>query len=205
MSDLTEAIISRRLARALVTPDESTEAEFQLPPEFWETDPRPAAVLVPLLKNDNAWEVLFTRRTASLVEHSGQVAFPGGRIEPGDASIESAALREAEEEIALQPKDVRRLGRLKQLRTITNYYVTPVVGVIPWPYPVRLALDEVSRVFTIPLSWLADPQNYEIRPRQLPAPHPPARVIYFQLFDGELLWGVSAQITLNLLRALQLI
>jgi 8-oxo-dGTP pyrophosphatase MutT (NUDIX family) len=205
MNELTEAIISRRLARALVAPDESIDAEFHLPPEFWETDPRPAAVLVPLLKKDNAWEVLFTRRTASLVEHSGQVAFPGGRVEPGDVSVESAALREAEEEIALQPKDVRRLGRLKQLRTITNYYVTPIVGVIPWPYPYSLALEEVSRVFTIPLSWLADPQNYEIRPRQLPTPHPPARVIYFQLFDGELLWGVSAQITLNLLKALQLI
>ena len=205
MNELTEAMISRRLAQALVSSGDSGEMEFQLPPEFWETDPRPAAVLVPLLRKEHVWEVLFTRREDSLVEHSGQVAFPGGRVDPADDSIEATALREAQEEIDLRPQDVRRLGRLRQLRTITNYYVTPVVGVIPWPYSFRLALNEVSRVFTIPLSWLSGPKNYEIRPRQYPTPHPPARVIYFQLYDGELLWGISAQITLNLLKALQLI
>jgi hypothetical protein len=94
---------------------------------------------------------------------------------------------------------------LKNLRTITNYCVTPVVCVIPWPYDFTLALEEVSRVFTIPLEWLADPENFEIQERELPAPYPPAQVIYFRLYDGELLWGVSAQIILNLLRALQLL
>jgi 8-oxo-dGTP pyrophosphatase MutT (NUDIX family) len=148
--------------------------------------------------------VLFTLRTAGLAEHSGQVAFPGGRADPQDATPEETALREALEEIALRPQDVRVLGRLKQLRTITNYCITPIVGVFPWPYPLELAREEVSRVFTIPLEWLADRDNHEVRMRELPHPFSPVPVIYFRLYEDELLWGVSAQITLNLLKALEL-
>ena len=113
-------------------------------------------------------------------------------------------MRETCEEIGLQPTDVRLLGCLNPLLTISNYCVTPVVGVMPWPYPLKLAEVEVSRVFTIPLAWLCQPENHEIRPRLLPPPYPPVPVVYFQRYDGELLWGISAQITLNLLAALRL-
>ena len=158
-----------------------------------------------MLRNLGKWEVLFTRRTSSLPEHSGQVAFPGGRADPEDDSPEDTALREAEEEINLDPSDVLVLGRLRELRTITNYCVQPIVGKIPWPYDFVLAKEEVSRVFSIPLEWLADPDNHKIQFRELPEPHPPAPVIYFDRYDGELLWGVSAEITLNFLESLQLI
>lgn len=113
-------------------------------------------------------------------------------------------MRETCEEIGLQPTDVRLLGCLNPLLTISNYCVTPVVGVMPWPYPLKLAEVEVSRVFTISLAWLCQPENHEIRPRLLPPPYPPVPVVYFQRYDGELLWGISAQITLNLLAALRL-
>jgi hypothetical protein len=76
------------------------------------------------------------------------------------------------------------------------------VGTIPWPYTLQLETREVSRAFTIPLEWLMNPENYEERPRLLPEPNPPVKVIYFKHYDGELLWGASARLTLALIRTL---
>jgi 8-oxo-dGTP pyrophosphatase MutT (NUDIX family) len=196
--------IAARLA--LIDHNEDQEARYKprFPPEIFTGFPLSASVLVPMLVKENEWHILFTRRTASLPEHSGQVAFPGGRADPEDDSPEETALREAMEEINLSPNDVQILGRLRELRTISNYCVQPIVGKIPWPYNFKIAKEEVSRIFTIPLEWLADPNNHRIQYRDLPAPHPPIPVIYFAKFDQELLWGVSAEITLNFLESLQL-
>jgi 8-oxo-dGTP pyrophosphatase MutT (NUDIX family) len=203
VDSLSEAEISRRLARAMLHSGADAQLEFPALPHFVSGAPRPAAVLVPLLCTESGWQILFTRRNADLPEHSGQVSFPGGRADPGDLSAEQTALRETEEEIGIRPADVRILGRLRDYLTITNYRVTPVVGAIPWPYPLTLAHQEVSRAFTIPLDWLADPGNYQARQRQLPEPHGQAQVIYFQPYDGEVLWGASARITLSLIQALK--
>ncbi len=199
MPVLTETEISRRLAAALALP-----AEEDCTAHWLTAVPRPAAVLIPFLSILDEWQLLFTRRTDRVADHKGQVAFPGGSADPDDPSAEYTALREAKEEIGLHPADVRVLGRLQELPTISNYCVTPMVGVIPWPYPLRLADVEVSRAFTIPLAWLADPSHHETRARTLPGTNTSVRVIYFQIYNGELLWGVSAQITLNLLAALGL-
>ncbi len=203
MFDLSEAEISRRLRHN----DHAGSADplLEYPPvlDWGQGKPIPAAVLVPLLRQDSNWRILLTRRNAALPEHSGQVAFPGGRADPGDSSPEFTALREAQEEIGLKPEDVRLLGRLPDYFTITNYLVTPVVGVLPWPYPLHPAGDEVSRVFSIPLDWLADPANHEERLRDLGPPYPPIRIIYFQPYDGEVLWGASARITLAMLHMLK--
>lgn len=164
--------------------------------------PRPAAVLIPFVRVDNEWHILFTRRNSDLPEHSGQVAFPGGRADHGDASPEQTALREAYEEIGLPPESVRILGRMNSFTTISNYNVTPVVGMAPWPFPIRIAYIEVSRVFTIPWAWLVDPSSHEIKYRALPSPREPIPVVYFKPYDGEVLWGVSAYIVLNLLEIL---
>ena len=88
--------------------------------------------------------------------------------------------------------------------TISNYRVTPVVAQIPWPYDVKAQIEEVSRIFTIPLKWLTAPKNRFIRHRKLPAFESPIPVIYFKDFDGEMLWGASARMTLLLLEALGL-
>lgn len=174
---------------------------------FVNGDPRPAAVLIPLLKQNERWEILFIHRSSVEGDHhSGQVAFPGGRMDPEDNSPEETALREAMEEIALAPKQVRILGNLEYMVTISNYQVTPVVGVIPWPTTLKAAPSEVQRIFTIPLVWLADPGNRELREQEIPGgsgngTHP---VHYFRHFDNELLWGVSAHITVNFLQALGL-
>jgi 8-oxo-dGTP pyrophosphatase MutT (NUDIX family) len=196
---LTEAEISRRLSQA-----QGRSPKPQFPPEILNDfpGPRPAAVLIPFLRKEGGWHILFTRRNTELPEHSGQVAFPGGRADPADPDPETTALREAKEEIGLNPGDVRILGRMYDFLTITNYTVVPVIGVMPWPYPLRLAQAEVSRVFTIPLDWLADPANREERQRPLPPPFAPVPVIYFQMYDGELLWGASAGFTVGLLEIL---
>lgn len=205
INTLTEIEISERLAKALSEETEVRSYDPSIPSDLFQNSPLDAAVLIPLLKKDNEWHLLFTRRTSSLPEHSGQVAFPGGRSDPGDASPEVTALREAEEEINLTPDNVNILGRLHQLRTISNYCVFPVLGRIPWPYEFLLAREEVSRIFTIPLEWLADPNNHNVQMRELPSPHSPVPVIYFDRYDGELLWGISAQITINFLDSLNLI
>jgi 8-oxo-dGTP pyrophosphatase MutT (NUDIX family) len=200
---ITEDEISRRLALALISAEQSAELEFPSLPQFAAGEPIPAAVLIPLLRSDGEWRLLFTRRNAALPEHSGQVSFPGGRADPGDISPVQTALRETQEEIGLHPNDVRILGQMRPYRTVTNYRVTPVVGIIPWPYPLRPAQDEVSRIFTIPLSWLAEEANYEVRLRELPQPHDPVRVIYYKPYDGEILWGASARMTINLIQLLK--
>jgi 8-oxo-dGTP pyrophosphatase MutT (NUDIX family) len=157
INSLTESEITDRLAKAFSEESQSDSYNPRFPSEFFDNSPLDAAVLVPLLRVEHEWHILFTRRTSSLPEHSGQVAFPGGRSDPGDTSPEITALREAEEEINLSANDVTILGRLVELRTISNYCVFPVIGRIPWPYKFQLAREEVSRIFTIPLEWLADP------------------------------------------------
>ncbi len=164
---------------------------------------RPAAVLIPLYLDGGEWHALFTRRTDSVESHRGQVSFPGGMMEPADPDPETAALREAEEEIGLHPKDVEIVGRLDSLMTVTQFHIVPVVGVMPWPYPLRLNPAEVARVFGVPLSWLADPANRETHLRDPLVPGPKVPVHYFLPYDGEIIWGATARITLNLLELLE--
>jgi len=168
--------------------------------------PKPAAVLLPLLRRKSEWHLLYIRRSERKRDrHSGQVAFPGGRVEPDDRDAMHTALREAEEEVGIASEHVRLLGRLRPYHTTTHYQVTPVVGVIPWPYPLQLQRSEVARTFTIPLRWLSDPRNYGLRqhktsPRlaqpELRAEMP---VVYYDEYDGETLWGATARMTLSFL------
>jgi 8-oxo-dGTP pyrophosphatase MutT (NUDIX family) len=162
----------------------------------------PAAVLVPLYQDEDRWHVLFTRRTENVDSHRGQVSFPGGRIEEYDSGPEAAALREAQEEIGLAPKDVVLLGRLDSLLTVTQFLVTPVVGVIPWPYSFHLNGEEVATAFGVDLDWLVDPSNLEIRQRQPLVPGRAVPVYYFRPYKDEVIWGATARITLDLLDAL---
>ncbi len=164
---------------------------------------RRAAVLVPFVCLDDEWHLLFTRRTETVDSHKGQVAFPGGAIDPGDVDAVAAALREAEEEIGLKPSQVRILGKMPEYPTITEYLVTPVVGRVTAPLKYRLSPAEVERAFTIPLDWLRDPAHWQENPLVFPDGRRD-RVIYYQLYDDELLWGITARITVNLLKILGL-
>jgi 8-oxo-dGTP pyrophosphatase MutT (NUDIX family) len=164
-----------------------------------------AAVLVPLVWWKDGWHLVFTRRTEAVENHKGQVSFPGGGCEVGESTPEQTALREAGEEIGLEPADVRLLGKLNDVLTITRYRVTPVVGVMPWPYAIRPEPAEVERVFTLPLDWLADPRNWDERSVSPAGSSRSFPVIYYHSYDGEILWGATARMTHNFLSVLGLL
>jgi 8-oxo-dGTP pyrophosphatase MutT (NUDIX family) len=163
-----------------------------------EWDARPAAVLVPLYLADGEWHVLFTLRTHLVETHKGQVSFPGGRVDPADTSRENTALREAEEEIGLRREDVTVLGQLDTLLTVTQYHITPIVGLFRWPYPFVLSTAELSEVFGAPLAWLANPDNLEIQEREPMAPGRKIPVFYLH-YQGYTIWGATARMLLNLI------
>ena len=199
---LTPDEISLRLEKSYIP---NIEPETPYPAGILGTNPQPAAVLIPFLQKEDGWHLLLIRRTVMPHDrHSGQVAFPGGRCDPTDPDAVTAALREAQEEVGITPNDVRVLGRVRDMLTITNYRVTPIVGLVPWPYEFISQEEEVDRIFTIPLNWLIKPANRAIQMRGLQLLGQDVPVIYFQEYDGELLWGASARITLLLLEALEL-
>ena len=165
---------------------------------------RKAAVLIPFLRMEDSWHILFIRR--SIIEndmHSGQVAFAGGKHEKSDTSLIATALRETHEEIGIHPDDVDVLGRLNPHFTISSFEVTPIVATVSWPYDLTLQASEVSHAFTLPLEWLADENNHEVRYRQIADMQEPVPVLYFKEYEGELLWGATARMTLSLIKTLQ--
>jgi 8-oxo-dGTP pyrophosphatase MutT (NUDIX family) len=168
--------------------------------------PEPAAVLIPLVREDEEWNLLFIKRTHQPADrHSGQVAFPGGRAEQDDKTLLNTALRETAEEIGINPKDIEILGKSCSITTVTNYKISPYVGILPWPYPLKLSKGEVEKSFLIPLQWLSDPINHQVKlwqSRSQPGIDLP--VVFFEEFDGEVLWGATAQIVVDLLKILQL-
>ncbi len=160
-----------------------------------------AAVLVPLLVVGSEPSLLFTRRASGLPHHQGQVAFPGGRHEPGaDADLAATALREAHEEIGLAPADVRVLGALDDIETVsTRFVITPFVAAVPWPYDFHPCPREVAAIFTVPLRTLRAPdalrrETWDFEGRPVPIDTYPV--------DGHVIWGATQRITRNLLAVL---
>ena len=154
-----------------------------------------ASVLIPLISHPQGLTVLFTQRTTHLRSHSGQVSFPGGRAEPGDASAEFTALRETEEEIGLRPSAVEVLGRLPDYRTRTGYRVTPVVGLLTPPVAFRPDPNEVAEIFEVPLVFLLDERNRQRRTREFQG----QQVGYYVFEYGEkVIWGATAGMLVNL-------
>ncbi len=161
----------------------------------------PAAVLIPLLCHEGEWHILLTRRTEKLWSHPGQVAFPGGAREPKDKDLVQTALRESFEEVSLLPESVTVIGQMPSFATISLFELTPIVGVIPWPYELFLRPDEVARAFIVPLSFLKNPDNYYYQDFWHEGQSHP--VLYFKRYDGELIWGISAQIILSFLKIVE--
>ena len=160
---------------------------------------RPAAVLVPIVRRPEALTVLFTQRTAHLKSHAGQVSFPGGRAEPGDASPEFTALREAQEEIGLSPQHVEILGRLPDYHTRTGYLVAPIIGLLTPPFELVPDPREVDEIFEVPLDFLLDPSNHVRQTRVLQG----LTVGYYEMpYEGRHIWGATAGMIVNFWRFL---
>ncbi|MGH8686128.1 MAG: CoA pyrophosphatase [Burkholderiales bacterium] len=160
---------------------------------------RPASVLVPIVTRDEGLTVLLTRRTAQLRDHSGQIAFPGGRAEASDANAEATALREAEEEIGLERERVEVLARLSDYHTRTGFRVTPVVGLVAPPFDLRLDAQEVDEAFEVPLAFVLDPANHQRHQREFQGRLTP---FYAILYRDHYIWGATAGMMVNLYRVL---
>ena len=173
------------------------------------TDPsgrkyRAAAVLFPWCATRMMAPAVYPPHRLVFKVTRGQVSFPGGAAETDDTCREDTALRETCEEIGIDRDQVEILGKMWEMPTITGFSITPVVGLVQWPAALNLSPTEVSRVFIAPLGWLADPANHEEVDLTMPDGRR-EKVIYFQTFDGEKIWGATARIVINFLRVISLI
>ena len=152
---------------------------------------RPAGVLVPLIECAGRIEVILTKRSSALKHHPGQIAFPGGKQDAGDADVTAAALREAEEEIALPRGRVEVLGYLPDHETVTNFLVTPVVARVTAEFDAVPEPGEVAEVFRVPLAHVTDPARYAVQSRRWRG----QRRHYFAVpFGPYYIWGATARI-----------
>ncbi|HKD19562.1 MAG TPA: CoA pyrophosphatase [Thermoanaerobaculia bacterium] len=158
---------------------------------------RRAAVLVPLFVRDGALRVLLTRRTETVERHRGQISFPGGVEEEDDATPFATAARETEEELGIPTEDVRLLGALTPLTIVTDFFVEPFVGAIPYPHVLRPADAEIAEVIDAPVAALLDPKILETR--LLPGREVPT---LFYHYGHHVIWGATARILRELLDAL---
>ncbi len=158
----------------------------------------PAAVLI-AVSDEAEPQLLLTRRPTTMARHPGQIAFPGGRVDPGDASAVAAALREAEEEVALGREHVEVLGTLDPYETGTGFSIVPVVGVVPAGLSLVPHEREVAEVFHVPFAHVIDPANHELRSGEWQGK---ARKFYVIRSGDREIWGATAGIIVNLSRRL---
>ena len=159
-----------------------------------------AAVLIPLLVKEEGLSVLLTQRTNHLHDHAGQISFPGGRMDPEDRSPNDTALRESQEEIGLDPNRVEIIGHLPQYLTVSGYSVTPVVGLVQAQAEYVLDEFEVADVFEVPLSFLLDPANHQVRLWQS---EQGGRRFYSMPYENRFIWGATAGMLRNLYHLLK--
>ena len=162
--------------------------------------PALAAVLIGLVARDGGPTILFTQRTADLRAHAGQISFPGGRMEAGDRNPIDTALREAHEEIGLQPAQVEVLGELETYDTVTGFRIHPVVGWIEPPIDLRPDPREVAEVFEVPLAFALDRANHR---RDSYSRDGRNRFFYVVPFESRYIWGATAGILVNLAARLE--
>ena len=155
---------------------------------------RAAAVLVPLVAHSEEITVLLTQRTDNLSTHAGQIAFPGGRIDPQDAGAGAAAIRETVEEIGLDPQAITPLGYLDAYFSSTGYRIIPLVSLVRPGFALRLNPEEVSEAFEVPLAFLMDPANHQRHHRMWKGR---MRSFYAMPFGERYIWGVTAGILRN--------
>jgi 8-oxo-dGTP pyrophosphatase MutT (NUDIX family) len=192
MSELAERL---RAALTLAAAEAPLEGDY---PELRAKASKDAAVLIAITDRPEPG-LLLTVRREHLRTHAGQIAFPGGRVEPGEDAV-AAALREAQEEILLDPANVEVVGALEPYRTVTGYVVTPVLGLVPPGLPLRPHEHEVAELFEAPLTYMLDPANQ----RRVSALFRGRERHYYEiLWGGRRIWGATAAMIVNLSRRLR--
>ncbi len=184
---------------ALTDPTQTAvRGDLDLDPSLWEqmdVQPlRPAAVLIPVIDRPEPG-VILTQRTSHLPNHPGQIAFPGGSIDPEDASPAAAALREAQEEIGLDPQLVEPIGYIDLYLTFSGYRILPLVARVATDYAMTLNAHEVEDAFEVPLAFLMDAQNHALHSREWKGL---MRRFYAMPYGDRYIWGVTAGILRNL-------
>jgi 8-oxo-dGTP pyrophosphatase MutT (NUDIX family) len=167
--------------------------------KHFSTTPVPAAVLVPLVERDGDLTVLLTQRATQLKNHAGQISFPGGRIESSDGGPREAALREAQEEIGLDPGFVSIAGYLPDHVIVSGFLVTPVVAFVRPGFELLLDSGEVESTFEVPVGFLFDPQNHRMRRRRIGTSDYEIDVIDIPFGDHNI-WGATAGMIFTLYR-----
>ncbi len=207
---LSETEILRRLGRrrpagrrsALATPSKASSGsdlrgDHELNPGLYDDSARlrAAAVLVPIVLQAEEPQVLLTRRTDHLNDHAGQIAFPGGRVDPGDAGPQEAALRETREEIGLPPERIELIGQLDTYVTRTGFEVTPLVGLVRPPFQLKADPFEVAEIFEVPLAFFLNDGSREIHSRQWRGEE---RRFFVYPYQDYYIWGATAGMLNNL-------
>jgi len=150
-----------------------------------------AAVLVPLFKKREGCHLLFTKRSDQVKYHKGEISFPGGVVDEEDLELINTALREADEEIGLKKNDVQIIGILDDIVTITQFIVTPIVGLFPYPYPFRVSEVEIAELIEVPLASLLDENNFSEREIFRGGQN---EIVYAYQYGKHIIWGATARI-----------
>lgn len=196
IGDLSREWLEQCLASGQALPDDPALPRYVHPPE---RSPVAAAVLVPILDRAQGPTLLFTQRTAHLHDHAGQISFPGGKVDDGDADRVATALRETEEETGVPHGCIEILGQLPDYDIMTGFRVTPVVGWVQPPAKFDPDPFEVAEVFEVPLSFFLDPANHERHSRVV---NGVTRHFYAMPFGERYIWGATAGMLYSLYQVL---